>query len=65
MHQDLLDLAAKFDVATSAIAARFDKLVGMLKNAMTDEELAEVKGAFQVEIDKLTLLGQDPANPIP
>ena len=65
MHQELLELSAKFDVATSAIAARFDKLVGSLKNAMTDEEFAEVKAAFQVEIDKLTLLGKDPANPIP
>ena len=65
MHQDFLDLAQKIDDATNTVAARIDRLVNSLRNSMTDEELVQVKAAFQAEIDKLTVLGQDPVNPVP
>lgn len=65
MHQDYLDLAKKIDDATTAVANRIDKLSGQIKNSMTDEEVAQVKAAFQAEVDRLTALGADPVNPVP
>jgi hypothetical protein len=53
-------LIAKFDTATDLIAARIQKLI----NASTTLS-AEDQAALQSEVDKLNLLGQDPANPVP
>jgi len=52
-------LITEFDTATNAIAARIQKLIdaGGLN--------ADSQAALQAEVDKLTALGQDPANPIP
>jgi len=63
--KDIKDLTQKIDEATNAVAARLDGLGGQIKNAMTDAEVAEVKAGLQAEVDKLTALGQDPANPVP
>lgn len=65
VSQDLKDLSKKFDDATNAVAARIDTLVAGLKNSMTDQELADAKAGFQAEIDRLTVLGQNPNNPVP
>ena len=65
MHQDYLDLAKKIDQATNAVAARIAALSDKVKNSMTDEEVAEVKAAFQAEADRLTVLAKDPSDPIP
>jgi hypothetical protein len=52
-------LITEFDAATNAIAARIQKLIdaGGLN--------PESEAALQAEVDKLTALGQDPANPVP
>ncbi len=52
-------LITEFDVATNAIAARIQKLIdgGGLN--------AESEAALQAEVDNLTKLGQDPAQPVP
>jgi hypothetical protein len=52
-------LIAKFDAATDKIAARIQKLIdaGGLN--------ADSTAALQSEVDKLNLLGEDPANPVP
>lgn len=53
-------LIAEFDAATDKIAARIQKLIE------TDTSLsAESQAALQAEVDKLNLLGQDPAQPVP
>ncbi len=53
------ELITKFDAATDKIAARIQKLIdaGGLS--------AESTAALQGEVDKLNLLGQDAADPIP
>ncbi len=52
-------LITEFDTATNAIAARIQKLIdaGGLN--------ADSQAALQAEVDKLTALGADPAQPIP
>ncbi len=65
LSQDILDLSKKIDDATNVIAAKIAAQSAKIKNSMTDEEVAAVKTALQGEVDKLTALGQDPANPIP
>ena len=65
LSQDLKDLTKKIDDATNKIAARIDALMSRLTNSLTDTELADIKSGFQAEVDKLTALGSDPANPVP
>lgn len=65
VSQDIKDLAAKIDQATTAVAGRIDRLSQKITNSMTDAEVAEVKNALQAEVDRLTAMGQDPANPVP
>lgn len=65
ISQDLKDLTAKIDDATNKVAARIDALASKVTNSMTDAEVAEVKTGLQAEVDRLTTLGQDPANPVP
>ncbi len=57
---DTAAVISAFDVATTAIADRIARLVAGQTGLSADD-----KAAFQTEIDKLTALGQDPANPIP
>lgn len=52
-------LIAEFDAATDKIAARIQKLIdagGLSPESQT---------ALQAEVDKLNLLGQNPADPVP
>lgn len=60
VSQPVADLCAKFDAATSAVAAEIAALVAK-QNTLSPEDTA----AFQAQIDKLTALGADPANPVP
>jgi hypothetical protein len=55
------DYAAKIDEATNAIAARIQVLIDKVNTGTaTPEEIAAV---LQPEVDKLSELGKDPANP--
>jgi hypothetical protein len=55
------DYAAKIDEATNAIAARIQALIDKVNaGTATPEEIAAV---LQPEVDKLSELGKDPANP--
>jgi hypothetical protein len=54
-------LIAKFDAATTAIANRIAALVAGANPGLSADDTA----AFQAEIDKLTALGANPANPVP
>ncbi len=63
--QDFESLRQALDAATNAVAAEIQKLVQGLKNSMTDAELATAKSGFQAVADRLTVLGQDPVNPVP
>lgn len=51
------DLKAAFDEATSAIAARIERIIA--------GQDAAVVAALQPELDRLRALGADPANPVP
>jgi hypothetical protein len=56
------DFAAKIDAATNAIAVRIQTLIDKIDaGAATPEEIAAV---LQPEVDRLTELGKDPANPV-
>jgi hypothetical protein len=56
------DFAAKIDEATNAIAARIQTLIDKINaGTATPEEIAAV---LQPEVDRLTELGKDPANPV-
>ena len=56
------DFAAKIDEATNAIAARIQTLIDKINaGTATPEEIAAV---LQPEVDRLTELGNDPANPV-
>lgn len=57
---DAAALITAFDAATDAIASRIQRLVAQQTGMSADD-----KAAFQAEIDKLNLLGQDPNNPVP
>lgn len=59
LHPEVADLIAKFDTATNAIAARIQGLIS------SQGLSAEDKAALQTEVDNLTALGADPANPVP
>jgi len=52
-------LVTEFDDATNKIATRIQNLIN---NGTLNPES---KAALQAEVDKLTLLGQDPNNPVP
>ena len=65
VSNEIKDLVAKIDAATNDVAARIDRLSGQIHNSMTDAEVNEVKAGLQAEIDRLTGLGKDPANPVP
>lgn len=58
---DAATLITEFDTATNGVAARIQRLVNNPATGLS----ADDKAAFQAEIDKLTLMGQDPANPLP
>jgi len=56
------DFAAKIDAATNTIAARIQALIDKVNAGMaTPEEIAAV---LQPEVDRLTEMGKDPANPV-
>lgn len=55
----IADLITQFDSATDKIAARIQKLID--DGSFSPED----KAALQAEVDKLNILGQDPANPVP
>jgi flagellar hook-associated protein FlgK len=55
------DFAAKIDEATNTIATRIQALVDKVNaGTATPEEIAAV---LQPEVDRLTEMGKDPANP--
>ncbi len=55
------DFAAKIDEATNAVAARIQALIDKVNaGTATPEEIAAV---LQPEVDRLTEMGKDPANP--
>ena len=56
------DFAAKIDAATNAITIRIRTLIDKINpGTATPEEIAAV---LQPEVDRLTELGKDPANPV-
>ena len=59
MSAEVTKLIAAFDVATTAIADRIQRLSEAFHLSVEDQ------AALQAEVDKLTALGKDPANPIP
>jgi methyl-accepting chemotaxis protein len=55
------DFAAKIDAATNTIAARIQALIDKVNSGTaTPEEIAAV---LEPEVDRLTEMGKDPANP--
>jgi predicted nucleic acid-binding Zn-ribbon protein len=63
--QDFETLRTQIDGATTAVAQRIDRLTAQIKNGMTDDEVSSLKAEFGAISERLTGLGQDPANPVP
>jgi methyl-accepting chemotaxis protein len=55
------DFAAKIDEATNAIAARIQALIDKVNSGTASSE--EIAAVLQPEVDRLTEMGKDPANP--
>ena len=67
LGQDILDLLNRIDIATSAIAARIQKLIDLLTKAsggLTAEEAQAIADKLSVETAALEAMGKDPANPV-
>ncbi len=59
MHEELAAFLKRLDEATTAIAARIDKL-------LVDQPLPpEIRDQFTAELERLEAMGKDPANPLP
>jgi len=65
LSQDLKDLVAQIDTATNQVASRIDALTAKITNSLSDSEVADIKAGLKAEVDKLTALGANPANPVP
>lgn len=71
LKDELQALIAAFNTATNSVADAIAKLkqqiADLLANpdAITPEDKAAVEAGFQAQIDRLTTLGADPANPVP
>jgi methyl-accepting chemotaxis protein len=55
------DFAAKIDEATNAIPARIQALIDKVNSGTASSE--EIAAVLQPEVDRLTEMGKDPANP--
>jgi hypothetical protein len=64
ISQQILDLLARGDAATSAMAARIQKLIEAVGTGMSEQDVEALKAALGAEADKLDALGKDPANPV-
>lgn len=60
VSQEVADLISGFDSATDKVAARIQRLIDKSPSLSAEE-----KALLQGEVDKLNLMGQDPANPLP
>ncbi len=60
VNPDVQAILTAMDTATNQIAARIQALIDKQPALSADD-----KQAFQDEIDKLTEMGKDPANPVP
>lgn len=60
IRQDVKDIIDKFNVETTKISDKLDKLIANAAGLTADE-----KAAFQVVADRLDAIGADPVNPIP
>ena len=71
LKEELTALIAAFDTATNSVAAEIAKLKQQIAdalanpNSLTDADRAEIEAGLQAQVDRLTVLGQDPANPVP
>lgn len=60
IRQDVADIITKFNVETTAISERLDRLIAASSTLTADE-----KAAFQAISDHLDVMGTDPTNPVP
>ena len=66
--QNLNDLIAELDKATTQVANRMQGYADQLNDAnqgLTADEAKLIAQKLQIDIDRLTEMGKDPRNPIP
>lgn len=56
---------AEIDAETTKVGELITALAGKIKNSMTDEEVASIKGALTASGDHLKTLAVDPTTPVP
>jgi hypothetical protein len=66
MNNDVENLRKALDAATTAIAARFQHYIDEIKalQAVGSPPSADQLAAIQADIDRLTAMGTDPADPV-
>lgn len=67
MNQPVLDLLAKMNDATNAVAAQLASVRQQLADAIAAGQVPDpaLLAALQVHVDTLNALAADPANPVP
>lgn len=63
--KDLNDLMDKFDTATNEVASDLTRLRDEVANGISQADAAPFQARLTTAIDRLTVLGEDPQNPVP
>lgn len=62
---EILALQQALDEATNEIASDLARLREDLAGGVSAEKAEEIRAKLQTQVDRLTVLGQDPEDPIP
>ena len=71
LKDEFTALVTALDTATNQVATQLAKMqteiTGLLANpnSITNDDKVAVEAAFQTQIDRLTVMGKDPENPLP
>lgn len=65
VSQELKDVLARIDAATTKIGQKLDALAQQISTNMSQADVDDLKTQLGTEADKLEAMATDPANPVP
>jgi hypothetical protein len=65
VSQEIKSLVSQIDAATNEIAADLTALRDQIAGGVDAATAEEIRAGLQTQVERLTALGQDPANPVP